>query len=99
MTEPLPSELGRLHHLLVHFSLESSLSGLMPSEVGQLSHLTLLDVSVNSLDGSTPTEFDSLSELQYLIVSMNWQSGVGVPTYHGLLDDLCVSSLGHNVLI
>ncbi len=81
----IPSDLGRLDHLVSLSLNRNRLTGRIPPELGDLASLEHLNLSLNTLTGAIPPELANLENLEELWLKYNHLTGP-VPAALGELD-------------
>ncbi|KAF3457433.1 hypothetical protein FNV43_RR02091 [Rhamnella rubrinervis] len=71
----IPSNIGKLHSLIMLNLSSNNFSGIIPSSFGNLSELESLDLSRNKLSGRIPQQLANLTFLEYLNLSHNTLEG------------------------
>ena len=90
----IPSDLGRLDHLVGLFLERNRLAGRIPPELGDLASLERLVLNHNSLTGAIPPELGKLDRLKVLKLRQNHLTGPVPATLGGL--DLSILNLSGN---
>ncbi|XP_074326283.1 uncharacterized protein LOC141664267 [Apium graveolens] len=97
LTGPLPSNIGRLIHLIELRLSDNKFTGEIPSSLGDCTMLDGLDMKGNLFHGRIPSSFKYLKSLEFLDLSANNMSG-NIPHFLGELNLLRYLNLSQNKL-
>ena len=71
LSGPVPSEIGRLHHLRQLYAWNTSFTGPLPTALSALTSLQALDLTDNMLTGALPPELTGLAKVNTFYLDGN----------------------------